>query len=280
MDGASTDNTVEILESYGDRFRWVSESDRGQADAINKGMALATGEILAYLNSDDILLPGALQKVAAFFRDFPECDMVYGDADYIDVNGEITGQYATAEFSFERLMQDNCICQPATFWRRRIAERVGTFNTELQTAMDYEYWLRIANAGGIIYHTPEKLAQSRLHADAKTLAMRGKIFEEIFQICKEHGGYVSFSYIQGLWAYRMYETWRGGPVLRRLLPGIHAIPALLHFSNQLARLQGKRDGRLLLLRSMFNMLDRRLPAVGAAMRKSRRYLSILRKAFT
>lgn len=280
MDGASTDNTVEILQGYGDRIRWASEPDRGQTDAINKGMALATGEVLAYLNSDDTLLPAALQKVVAFFQDYPECDMVYGNADYIDVDGNVTGQYATAEFSFERLMQDNCICQPATFWRRRIADRVGVFNTELQTAMDYEYWLRVANSGGIIYHTFEKLAQSRLHEDAKTLAMRGKIFEEIFQICEEHGGYVSFSYIQGLWAYRMYETWRGGTTLRRILPSIYHIPALLHFVENMVRLQGKRDARLFLVRTMFNVVDRRLPVVGTVIRKSWRHSSILRKRFS
>src|SRR5690606_7353489 len=84
MDGASTDDTVEILKSYGERIRWISEPDNGQADAINKGMSKVSGDVLAYLNSDDILLPGAIDKVVDYFNAHPECDMVYGDADYID----------------------------------------------------------------------------------------------------------------------------------------------------------------------------------------------------
>lgn len=276
MDGASTDDTVDILKGYGDRIRWISEPDRGQTDAINKGMALVKGEVLAYLNSDDILLPGALEKALAFFKDHPECDMVYGNADYIDIDGKITGAYATADYSFERLMHDCCVCQPAAFWRRRIAERVGPFNAELQTAMDYEYWLRIANSGGIIYHTAEKLAQSRLHEDAKTLAMRGKIFQEIFQICEQQGGYVSFNYVRGLWAYRLYEAWGGGKILRRLTPGIDFIPAIFHFGIRNSRLPVKGD-RMFLARSLFNAIDQRSPLIGALARRAWRRSAAIRK---
>lgn len=280
MDGASTDNTVEILQGYGDRIRWISEPDRGQTDAINKGMALVKGEVLAYLNSDDILLPDALQKAVAFFKVYPECDMVYGNADYIDIDGKVTGAYATAEYSFERLMQDCCVCQPAAFWRRRIAERVGPFNAELQTAMDYEYWLRIANSGGIIYHTSEKLAQSRLHQDAKTLAMRGTIYQEIFQICEEQGGYVSFNYIRGLWAYRLYETWGAGRTLRHLMPsGAELIPAFFHYITKMARLHVKREARLSLGRTVFNAIDHRSQLISTVIRRAWRHSTVLRKRF-
>lgn len=276
MDGASTDDTVEILKSYGDRIRWVSEPDRGQTDAINKGMALVKGEVLAYLNSDDILLPGALEKAVGFFKDHTECDMVYGNADYIDVDGKVTGAYATADYSFERLMDDCCVCQPAAFWRRRIAERVGPFNAELQTAMDYEYWLRIANSGGIICHTAEKLAQSRLHEDAKTLAMRGKIFEEVFRICEQQGGYVSFNYIRGLWGYRLYETWSGGKTLRRFMPGMELIPAILHFRKRMGRVPHKGE-RLFLTGIIFDAINRRSPRLGSLMRSAWRRSAALRK---
>jgi glycosyltransferase involved in cell wall biosynthesis len=81
VDGASSDGTIEILNSYGDRIKWLSEPDTGQSDAINKGMGRVTGDILGYLNSDDILLPDAIEKVVAYFAGHPECDMVYGDAD-------------------------------------------------------------------------------------------------------------------------------------------------------------------------------------------------------
>jgi len=277
MDGASTDETVEILTSYGDRIRWHSAADEGQSDAINKGMADAKGEIRGYLNSDDILLPGALQKVALHFDRHVECDMVYGSADYIDVRGEVIGPYPVADFSFGRLMHDCCVCQPAAFWRRRIAERVGPFNGDLQTAMDYEYWLRIASSGGIIQHTPEKLAQSRLHENAKTLSMRGKIYEEVFRICKEHGGYVSLNYYYGLWNYRMFETWAGGRALRHVLPRAYTVPAMLHFSAQWLHVRRRGVTRQQLARSIFDVIDRRSPALGGGIRKARRYSSSLRR---
>ena len=267
MDGASTDDTAEILKSYGDRIRWISEPDNGQADAINKGMELLNGEILAYLNSDDILLPGALETTVAYFNDHPECDMVYGNADYIDVDGAVTGNYHTADYSFERLMQDCCVCQPAAFWRRRIAERIGPFDVSMQTAMDYEYWLRMATSGAIIQHMDDKLAQSRLHEDAKTLAMRGVIYDEVFEICEKHGGYVSLSYYNGLWAYRLYEAWSGGSKLRRIFPHIHRIPALFGFASQ-ARSIGKDKIRSkYVARTIFNAIDRQMPWAGGLIRR-------------
>ena len=266
MDGASTDDTVEILRSYGDRISWVSKEDRGQADAINRGMAQAKGSILAYLNSDDVLLPGALQTVAVYFDAHRECDMVYGRADYIDKDGRVIGAYATADYTFERLMRDCCVCQPAAFWRRRISERVGEFNAELQTAMDYEYWLRIANAGGIIHHAPERLAQSQLHEDTKTLGMRGKIFQEVFKICEEHGGYVSYNYYQGFWAYRLYESWSGGNVLQRIIPKLYVLPALLHFCA-CDRKQTGRQRAHFLANVALKAIDRKSPLVGRWTRK-------------
>lgn len=231
MDGCSTDDTVEILKSYGDRVRWISEPDKGQTDAINKGLAQTKGSIQAYLNSDDILLPDALEKVVEFFNDNPEVDMVYGNADYIDADDRVIGTYATAYYSFGRLMEDCCVCQPAAFWRKRIADRIGPFDASLQTAMDYDYWLRIGASGGIIRFVEDKLAQSRLHEDAKTLVMREKIYEEIFQICRTHGGYVSLSYINGLWAHRVYEKAWWGPRLRRLMPRLYRLPALVHYAT-------------------------------------------------
>lgn len=279
MDGASTDDTVAILKSYGDRIRWISEPDKGQADAINKGLALLNGEILAYLNSDDILLPGALENAARFFSDHPECDMVYGNADYIDVDGAVIGIYNTADYSFERLMSDCCICQPAAFWRRRIAERIGPFDASMQTAMDYEYWLRMATSGAIIYHTKEKLAQSRLHEDAKTLAMRGVIYREVFEICEKHGGYVSLSYYNGFWAYRLYETWSGGQRLRRTLPHIHRIPAVFGFIAQALDIGKDKARARYVARTTFHVIDRRMPWAGNLIRRTWFRSAFLRRRF-
>ncbi|WP_170975814.1 glycosyltransferase [Rhizobium sp. FY34] len=279
MDGVSTDNTVEILKSYGDRIRWISEPDKGQTDAINKGTALLKGDVLAYLNSDDVLLPGAIETVVRYFNDHPECDMMYGNADYIDVDGHVTGTYNTAEYSFDRLMADCCICQPAAFWQRRIVDRIGPFDVSMQTAMDYEYWLRMARSGAIIHHVGDKLAQSRLHEDAKTLAMRGKIYEEVFEICERHGGYVSFSYYLGMWSYRLYESWSGGDRLRRIAPGIYTLPALVHFASQLSKIGADPEKANYVAHTVFGVVDRKSPFLGRAVRKAWTLSPALRRRF-
>jgi glycosyltransferase involved in cell wall biosynthesis/GT2 family glycosyltransferase len=228
MDGGSTDESLEILKSYGDGLRWVSERDTGQTNAINKGFAQCSGEILAYLNSDDMLLPGAVSAVVRYLDRRPVCDLLYGEARYIDEHDNITGNYNTADYSFDRLMHDCCICQPAAFWRTRIAKKIGAFDETLQYAMDYDYWIRIARAGGCIEHCEEFLACSRLHAATKTLSCRAKIYDEILQVCMRNTGSVSFNYIEGLWHHLCYEqSSRLGRCLREL-PRCRQLIARLH----------------------------------------------------
>lgn len=228
VDGASTDDSVAILRSYGDRIRWRSEPDKGQTHAINKGFAASRGGIRAYLNSDDTLLPDGVARAVAFLERHPACDLVYGTANYIDADDRITGHYDTADYSFARLMEDCCICQPAAFWRAEIAAAVGPFDETLDYAMDYDYWLRIGRAGGQLIHIPDRLANSRLHADAKTLTRRSAIYDEIFRICRRHGGYVSPTYYEGLWHHRLWE--RATPLSRllRRIPDAHRRIARLH----------------------------------------------------
>src|SRR5437016_13220935 len=103
FDGGSTDQSVDILQSYGARFFWVSQRDHGQSDAINQGLQRARGDILAYLNSDDILLPGAISKVVEHFRGHPDWDLLYGNAHTIDEDDRVLGEYPTAPSDFERL---------------------------------------------------------------------------------------------------------------------------------------------------------------------------------
>jgi glycosyltransferase involved in cell wall biosynthesis len=228
VDGASRDGSVDILEGYGGRFRWISEPDTGQANAINKGFAGCRGQIRAYLNSDDTLLPHAVERVVDFFDRHPGCDMVYGDANYIDSDDRIIGKYNTAIYSFERLMLDCCVCQPAAFWRDRIAEAVGGFDESLDIVLDYDYWLRIARAGGDIRFLPETLANSRLHYSTKTLSRRGDAYAEIFKTCLKHGGYISESYFEGYWHHRIHE--RDGALARclRLVPRAPRLLARAH----------------------------------------------------
>jgi hypothetical protein len=189
----------------------VSERDRGQAHAINKGFDQSRGEIRAYLNSDDVLLPQAIEKVVHQFLQHPHWDMVYGNANYIDEQDQITGCYNTATYSFPRLMQDCCVCQPAAFWRTRIARRIGPFDERLHYALDYDYWIRIDRNGGRIQHLPEVLAHSRLYPGTKTLSARGKIYREIFQVCQEQAGFVERGYYQGYWHHLCRERDRSLP---------------------------------------------------------------------
>jgi glycosyltransferase involved in cell wall biosynthesis len=228
IDGGSTDESVAVLRSYGQRFTWVSERDGGQADAINKGLARARGAILAYLNSDDVLRAGAVSAVVRHFEQQPDWDLVYGNADFIDVDDRVLGPYPTAPYSFARLLEDCCICQPAAFWRRRIAERVGPFDAELHYALDYDYWMRLDRAGGRLVHVPEVLAASRQYPETKTQSCRLDVYREILATCLKHAGDASFSHCIAYWHHRCHERRRGWPRLVRRLPEATWWLALLH----------------------------------------------------
>ena len=228
IDGGSTDETLDVLKSYGDKLNWVSEPDSGQTDAINKGFSRTSGSIRAYLNSDDVLLPEAVITVVKYFEQHLNCDVVYGRANYIDIEDRITGQYNTADYSFERLMIDCCICQPATFWRTSLADSIGPFNNKLNYVMDYEYWLRAAHSGAGIRHITPFLASSRLYLETKTLSAREEIYKEVFQVCMRLSGYVSLSYVQGLWHHLCYEKTSGIPAKLSSVSKVDGAIAFFH----------------------------------------------------
>jgi len=184
VDGGSTDETIEILKRYGTHLKWVSEKDNGQADAINKGIKATTGEIIGYLNSDDIYYPGALSAVLKFFEKYPEVDVVYGDADHIDLSGEILEPYYTEDWDYERLKDVCFLCQPSVFFRRRLIEKVGLFDSNLQYCMDYEYWLRLGAIAPFV-RLNKKLAGSRMYDDNKTLGSRVAVHRELNNMLKK-----------------------------------------------------------------------------------------------
>lgn len=182
FDGGSTDGTVEILESYRDKIQYVSRKDHGQSDAINQGLHKASGDVLAYLNSDDIYFPGAIERVLRHFRDHPRSLVVYGQAWHLYEDGSKMERYYCEPWSYPRLMDVCYLCQPAVFWRREVMERFGVFDDSLNWAMDYEYWLRVGRSVPFDYLEDAFLAGSRLHGDTKTLSQRIKVHEEILQI--------------------------------------------------------------------------------------------------
>ena len=194
VDGGSSDGTQDILRRYGARVRWVSERDRGQADAVNKGVALGHGDIIGWLNSDDTYAPGALHRVARLFAAGQDVGVVYGDADHVLEDGARYGPYPTSPFDHQRLAETCFICQPAAFIRRRAFDDVGGVDPELRFCMDYDLWIRMGRQHRFVY-LGEVLAHSRLHHSAKTLASRRAVIEEIMVTVKRHYGVVPFEWV-------------------------------------------------------------------------------------
>jgi glycosyltransferase involved in cell wall biosynthesis len=163
IDGGSTDGTVEILKHYENRLQWVSEQDNGHADAINKGWKMSKGEILAWLNADDVWeVPGAVGHAVDYLSKHPEADVVYGKCGAIDEDGRDVGMSYLHEWDLAYAVEycDHCISQPAAFIRRTALERVGWLDTAFLSKKDHELWLRLGLIGHIHY-TPVILASAR-----------------------------------------------------------------------------------------------------------------------
>lgn len=203
-DGGSTDETVAILQRYNGKLVWVSEKDRGQSHAINKGFSRTTGEILGWLNSDDTYAPGAISAVVKFFQDHPDVMMVYGDAEYIDADGRPIARCAHIEpFNLRRLVHySDFIVQPACFFRREAFEAVGGVDESLNYCMDYDLWLKIAGRYKVAY-LPRVLAHFRWFGDNKTAVGGQKRLTEIEQMARRHGCAGMPAYVC-LEAVRMY----------------------------------------------------------------------------
>lgn len=171
IDGGSTDGSVEIIRRYADRLAyWVSEKDNGQSEAINKGLARATGEILAWINSDDTYLPGAFEAQAGYLCAYPEVDVVYGDCVYTTADGQLLQNAYGRPFSLTELLRFTIPYQPTLFMRRTAIERAGLLDPAYHYAMDSEYWLRLHAAGARFAYHPQLVATYRLHGASKTVA--------------------------------------------------------------------------------------------------------------
>lgn len=173
-DGGSTDNTLAVLEKYSGQIKWQSKKDNGQTEAINNGLRMANGEIVAYLNTDDILLPGALNQVGSLFARHGNAGWLTGKCRIIneagkDIRRPISLYKNLLLYSRSRhlLLMTNYISQPATFWRRSLLEKCGLLDETLHYVMDYEYWLRLWKVGPpVVVH--KNLAGFRIQSASKT----------------------------------------------------------------------------------------------------------------
>lgn len=190
VDGLSTDGTQEILRSYGDRITWTSEADRGQADAINKGIARARGDIIAWINSDDYYPdPGVLAAVLAAFETDPRVDVVYGRALTVDEHGRPIRPHRTNPIAAPKdvlVQPTGPAMQPAVFFRRSLFREVGGLRVDLHYAMDYDLWLRMFPRARAISFLDRVLACASFHKGAKSITGMGKQIAELLAIKRLH----------------------------------------------------------------------------------------------
>ncbi len=197
IDGGSTDGTLDILRAYRDRIVWKSERDRGQSDAVNKGLSAAEGEIIGWLNSDDYYLPDCLARVVECFAQHPNAAMVYGRALMVDREGDTLREYPTFPFRRDDLRRKCYVCQPAVFVKRSAIKDVGLLNEALDICLDYEWWLRIGRTHELAF-CDHVLAASRHYETTKTAARRLRALVEAGYVLREHFGEAAWRW-SGKW---------------------------------------------------------------------------------
>jgi len=188
-DGGSTDETLDVIHRYENdpRLSWFSEPDEGFADALNRGFTRSSGAIMGWLNSDDVFIGQPVRASVDYLQANPSVDLVYGDAVYVDAEGQPTGERQMGspfDFVFT-LSYLNSVPQPGTFWRRTLWDRIGPIRNDLNYMVDGEYWLRAANAGATLHYLPGDRATYRLHENSKTVSQSLQAAQEREQIAQE-----------------------------------------------------------------------------------------------
>lgn len=222
MDGGSQDGTVQILKNYEQRFRdgefanlvkfeWVSQADRGQSDAINQALQKASGEIVGYLNSDDLYEPNALNQITKFFQNCPDAVWATGKCNIInEVDQEICRGITLYKnvwlyfLNYFWLLVLNPISQPATFWKRSLHRQLGYFDEAESLVMDYEFWLRLAR-GYPIYFLPRPLAKFRWHTHSKGTTKFAEQFEREYLVAWQYARTTHYSLVTSL-LHKIHQT--------------------------------------------------------------------------
>ena len=198
-DGGSTDGTVEVLERFGDALRFWSGPDHGQADAVNQAIADARGDVIAWVNSDDVWYPNALATATEVLTRHPDLDGVYFAVDLIDEADRVKEPYLNEPWDPKRLPECCFVGQPAMFLRRRLLEQIGTLDPNLRFCMDYDLWLRAATVTDFVY-VPVVAAGIRVHSATKTVSQRRAAITEICSMLRRTRGALPNSWLLA-WAY-------------------------------------------------------------------------------
>lgn len=216
MDAGSTDETLAILGKYRGRLEFHSGPDRGTADAINEGFSRSHGSIFAYLNADDIYLPGAISAAMHSMAADPEAGVVYGDANWVDEGGNALAPYPVRPYDAALFSQECFISQPAAFIRREAFELAGRMDPNLQYAYDYDLWIRISRLFPM-RKLDALLAASRMHQENKTVGHRRRVLRETMRLLESHYGYVPFPPVH---AYASFLVDRRDQFFEPLRPSI------------------------------------------------------------
>jgi len=188
IDGGSQDGSRAIINKYADRIAgWVSEPDEGQADAINKGLRRSSGDIVAWINSDDLYRPHAVARAVAALQGHPEVGLVYSDVDSIDARGELFNRMHYHHWQLVDLMAFKILGQPSVFFRRSLLDEVGFLDTSYHYLLDHHLWLRMALCTQLKYVPGEVWAAARMHAGAKNISQAEGFGREAYRLAKWMG---------------------------------------------------------------------------------------------
>ena len=232
MDAGSRDESLDVIRRYESRLvYWRSGPDGGQAAAINEGVRrLGAAQYVGWLNADDVLLPGALHRLAAHLTAHPACVAVYGRAHITDGDGRVTGEFPTRPFSRRRLASTSIICQPASLIRRSAWIGIGGLDESLSVSLDYELWWRLSRTGTLDF-VPELVACSRDHESTKTRRQQDRMYAESFQALRRHLGYVPWRWCLSEAAYRWRTAHDGRRAADPVSQSLCAWRALVRYTN-------------------------------------------------